>query len=224
MRGNQPGVDADRCLERAQRITAAAGVAEAQPQEIMRIGHAVVDAQRVSHSRKGAVEIALTVTGERQSVGDARGAIVQAQKPIVGVGRAVVALELIEHVAERLERASGTRVEGGSGSEVADRMLEVAAPLIGLPAAQIRNHRVLAQRDRAAVGFDRREGLVVAERVIAARQQHPVIALPRRGVVGGGRGHRDYGEQRHGHDRSFHGAPILPAQRNFRAFEGSNLV
>ena len=126
------------------------------------------------------IDGAVAITGERELVGDARRSIVEPHAAGVGVGGAVVALQLVEHVAERFERPGRGRVERGGAAEVARGRVEVAAvaaPLVGLAAPQVGEHRVGPEGDGAAVGLDGAEGLVVAQGGVAARQQGAVVAL-----------------------------------------------
>ena len=58
--------------------------------------------------------------------------------------------------------------------------------LVGLAAPEVGEHRVGPQGDGAAVGLDRAERLVVAQRGVAAGQQRAVVALPGGGLVGDG--------------------------------------
>src|SRR5262249_18083021 len=141
-------------------------------------------------------------------------------------GGAIVPLQEIEDVAERFVRARCRGVERRRSAEIAGGALEVpavAAPLIGLAAAQVGEHRVLAQGDGAAVGLDRGKGLVVVKRVVAPRQQDTVVALARGGLVRGCAADAEQREHRYAYNRSLHGATILPAHRNFRALRVSNL-
>ena len=75
------------------------------------------------------------------------------QRRLVGFGRPLIPLQLVEHVAELFARARG----GGSRPrrpEVAGGGVEVAAPLVGLAAPEVGEHRVGPQGDGAAVGLD----------------------------------------------------------------------
>ena len=62
-------------------------------------------------------------------------------------------------------------------AEIAGGGVEFAAPPVGFAAPQVGQHRVGPQGDRAAVGLDRGEGLVVGERRVAAGEELPVVAL-----------------------------------------------
>ncbi|OLB62905.1 MAG: hypothetical protein AUI11_03710 [Acidobacteria bacterium 13_2_20CM_2_66_4] len=80
----------------------------------------------------------------------------------------------------------------------------------------MREHRVGSQRHGAAVGFDGRERLIVAQRGVAACEERPVVALPRRRLVGDGGGDRGECQDDDDDDRAFQNGCILPAGRNFR--------
>ena len=167
---------------------------------------------RLRDGGERAVQVAVPIARERELVGDARQAIVEFEAAVVGIGGPVEALELIQDVAELVERPRGRRVEGRGGPEVARRLLEVArvaAPLVGFAAPQVGEHRVGAERDGAAVGLDRAEGLLVAQRGVAPGEKRAVVALARRRLVGERGAHRGQHEQDHDEQRAFHGGSIL---------------
>jgi hypothetical protein len=189
------------------------------------VGETFIEAKRVGEGRDRAGGVAVAITRERQLVAHARRAVVEPDGALVGRDRAGM-LQLEEDVAKRFERLDGRRVEAGGGAEVARRGLEIAAiaaSMVGLAAAEIGEHRGRPQGDRTAVGLDRVEGLIVPQGVVAAGQKHAVITLGHR-LIGGRPG--DEGQRQHGQgeDGALHDAPILPADRNFRARPGSNLV
>jgi hypothetical protein len=143
-----------------------------------------------------------------------RGAVVEAHVPLVGLGGAGVALALVQDVAQLFERTGGGRVEGGGLPEIARGEVEVApigAPLVGFGPPQIGEHGVGPQGNRAAVGFDGRIRLILAESLVAPRQQRPILALMGGRLVGHGRAAADQRQKCQDEDRPFHGGSILPA-------------
>ena len=78
--------------------------------------------------------------------------------------------------------------------------VEVAAALVGFAAPQVGEHRVGPQRDRAAVGLDGAERLLVAQGGVAPGEQRAVVALARRRLVGEGGAHG--GQRQHGDDEA----------------------
>lgn len=197
---DHPRRERDGAFDRAQRLGVAPLLAQAQADEVVRVGHAIVETDGFVQRRQRRVDGAAAITGHRHLVVDARRPVVEADRAIVGVRGAIVALELVEHVAERLERPGGGRVERRGLPEVAGGRVEVAAlaaSLVRLPATQVSEHRVGTQGDRAAVGFNRAERLVVVQRRVAVGQQGAVIALPGGGLVGEGRAHASQRQKCH---------------------------
>ena len=210
---NQARRERQRLLERLQRIGQPLLLAQADAEQILGVRQLLVEPDGLLQRRDRAVHVAVAIARERELVADARGAVVEPDAAFVRGHRARVLLQLEEDVAERFERAGCGGIEAGRGAEVARRRFQiaaVAAPLVGLAAAQVGEHRVRPEGDRAAVGFDRVEGLLVAQGGVAAGQQRAVIAL-RRGLVSGrasGDGQRQHGD---GEDRALHG--VYPTSR-----------
>src|SRR5205085_1158192 len=93
------------------------------------------------------------------------------------------ALPLIHDVAELVERPRRRWIEGRGRPEIAGGLFDFAAALVGLGPAKVREHRLGAQRDRAAVRLEGYESLVAAEGGVAPRQERAVIAFAGRRVV-----------------------------------------
>ena len=159
------------CFEGLLRFGRPRAVAKAQPQQVVRLGGAVVQAHGPGRRGDRGVELAGAIARQRQLVADARRAVVQRERAFVRLGRAPVPLHLIQHVAEPFERARGRRIERRRFAKIVRGGVEIAAPLVGFAAPEPREHRIGAQRHGAAVGFDRAERLVVGERRIAAGEQ-----------------------------------------------------
>ena len=174
----------DRLLEGALRLGRPALVAKTECPQVVGIGHLVVESRRrgASGDQRG-VEIAVAIARQRQLVADARrGRSSSRSALLVDLGGAREALQLVADVAQFLERARGHRVEDRGRPEVAGRGFEVAAPLIGLAAPQVGEHRVGPQRDGAAVGLDGGKRLLVAQGRVAAARAGAVVAVAGRGL------------------------------------------
>ncbi len=192
-RGNEPRRERDRMLERFLRRPELTLFAQAEAEQVLRLRQAIVETHRLPDRRQRGVEIAVAIARERELVGDIRRAVVHPQAVGVGVGRVSEALPLVEDIAQLVERADGARVDRRRRPEIEPGALELAAALVGFAAPQVGEHRVGPERDGPAVGFERAKRLLVAQRGVAAGEEHPVVAIARRRLVGerGAHGGRD---------------------------------
>ena len=67
---------------------------------------------------------------------------------------------------------------------------------VGFAAPEVGKHRVRPEADRAAVVLDRRRGVIGRQRRIASRDELPIIAFPRRGLIRNCRAYGSYREKR----------------------------
>ena len=132
------------------------------------------------------------------SFNDTRADRLSTASRFVNLRRPLVPPALKEDVAKRLERPRRGRVEVGGAAEIVGGRLELGAVLVRFTAPQVRQHRVGPEGNRAAIRFDRAEGLVVGQGGGPLAQVGPVIAIPVGGLV---RERRDDGRPReeHGH-------------------------
>ena len=175
--------------------------AQAHAEQAVGVGHVVVETHDLVERRQRLVDTALAKPREGQLVADAGRPVVQAEAALVGLGGGGVALQLVQHVSEFLERTCRRRVEVAGCPEVAGGRVQVAAAtaaLVCLAAAQRSQHGIGTKLDGPAVRLDRGEGLVVLERGISPGEGHAVVPLPGGGLVG--RGSSRSGEQQHGED------------------------
>jgi hypothetical protein len=184
--GNGRRFDGNRLFERRQRISRPPFLAQAEPEHVVGARDLVVEAKRLGGAAHGGVEVAVVVARKRQLEDHARQAVVDAGAALERLGRAVVAMQLVEHVAQFLERPGRTGIQRRRGAKVPRRQVEVAAiaaPLVGFAAPEVGEHRVRAQLDGAAVGLDGGEGLVVAEGGVASCDAGLVRPLAGSGLV-----------------------------------------
>ena len=202
--GNEARGQGNRFFQRLFRVGVPPLLAQAQPEQVVRVGGAVVEPDGLRQRRQRAVDVSVAVAGERQLEAHERRAIVELQAAFVGLARASKSLQLVHHVAQLVEWTRGRRVERGGHAEIAGGGLEIATALIGFAAPQMRQHRIGAQRDRAAEGFNRTKRLLVAERRVAAREERAIVPIPRGRLVGDRPG--DAGDREHDHhrNRTFH--------------------
>ncbi len=169
--GNETRRNGDGLFECVLRLDHPRSVAKTQTQQVIRLGRAVVQAHGPGRRGDRRIEFACAITRQRQFVADARRAVVERERAFVGLGRTLVSLHLVEHVAEPFERARSGRIEGRRFAKVVRSRVEIAAPLVRFAAAEPREHRIGAQSYGAGVRLDRAEGLVVGERGIPAGQE-----------------------------------------------------
>ena len=182
--GDEGRRDRRRLLEGRGGIDRLLLVPEAHPDQVVRVGQVLVETDRLARRRERLIDLARLVPREGELERHARRQAVDGQTTFVGFCRSQIPAALIEDVAERLERAGGRRVEVGSAAEIAGRGFELVAALIRLAAPQVREHRIRAQGDGAAVRLDRAEGLVVRQGAARLGEQRPVVALPGGRLVG----------------------------------------
>src|SRR3989442_4440182 len=202
--GNEAWRQEHRSFKRLFRVGVLPFLAQAQPQQVVRVGGAVVEPDGLRQRRDRAVDVSVAVAGKRQLEAHPPRVIVELQAAFVGLARASKTLQLVHHVAQLVEWTRGRRVERGGHPEIAGGGVEIATPLIGFAAPQMRQHRVGAQPDGAAEGLNRPKRLLVTERRVAAREERAVVPIPRSRLVGDRPGDAGDREHDHYHNRTFH--------------------
>lgn len=217
---NETGGEGDGFFQRLDRFDMAPFLSKTQAAKVVPVAESLVNPQRLVERAERAVDVAGAVPRQGKFVADAGRPIVETEITRVGFRRRLESLELIQGVPERFERPGGGRVEVRRGTEVPGGLVELGAALIGFSPPEVGKHGVGPERDGAAEGFNRDEGLLVVQSDVAAGQERLVRAVARRRLVCHGRRHgRD---QRHANEEKPPHGLMLPAQRNFRLRPGSN--
>ena len=194
----------------------------------MRVGQGRVESNRLARSRQRLIDLPEAIARHSQLERHMRRLAVDREQTLVDVSGLLMTAALVQHIAERLEGASGRRIESGRSPEIVGGRLELVAAQIGFAAAQVGERRIRPQGDRAAVGLDGTERLVVAERRRSLVEERAVRPLTRRRLIRPHPGHGGQDEQ-HGngerplHARSYFSVPggktggIRPPRRPGRA-------
>ena len=156
---DQSGRHRDGFFERLFGVGPAVQVAEGEAQQVVHFGRRVGGLARPRERGDGASRIAGAVARDGELVVDAGEAVVERQRALVGLGRALEPLQLIQGIAEVFAGTGGGGVERGRVAEVPDGGVEVASALIGLAPAQAGQHRIGPEGRGAAVGLDGRDHL-----------------------------------------------------------------
>ena len=221
--GNQARRQRDGLFERVDRL----GGPPDCPAGRRRAGSARrgdrVELEGLRERRQRGVEVAAAISGEGQLVPHQRRSFVELQPRFVDLGRPVEPLPLIL-ARRRAPRADAWRGSSRGEPEVAGGGVEFVALAVALAAPEVGKHRVRPEGDGAAVGFDRAEGLAVAQRGVAAARAGPVLALTADGLVGQQSADAGEGDEQQRRERSFHAGSILSSghARNLRHRPGSN--
>ena len=206
----QPGVQADRFLQGRDRLRRALQLAQTNTQQVVRLGEAIVDRQRLTQRRQRLGGLAEFHLRQREFVEHARGAIVQAQVLAITLDGQRVAAHRVVDVPQDLARMGRQRVEFDRLPKIAHRGLELVAPTVGLTPFEARRHRVAPVGDRDAERLDGGEIVVPRQRGVPLFDERLVDRLfPRHADPVGDRPHDDKDEDQHG--KPLHGAYGIPS-------------
>jgi hypothetical protein len=198
-------------LEALECLLEPARAAQAQSEQVMRLGDAVVQSEGLLEGRDGPLGVAAAVAGERQLVEHARRALVEAQVIRIPLGGAGVVAHFELEVAQELERAGRRTVELPGLSDVSFGGGELALPAVRFAAPQVGHDRVALEGEGAGKRLDRLEGPLVGERTLAGGDQPAIRPVPGHPIVGDG-GEPDERGDGEEHDASAHGLIVAKAE------------
>ncbi len=190
----------------------------------MSLGEPLVERHGLLQRIDRLVGPAAAVVGERQLVIHARHPVVELDEGQVLLGRALVAAHRGIHVAQELDRARRGRVERRGLTQIPERRVELAPPAVGVAPLQVREHRLVFEREGAAERLDRAVGLVARQRGVAGDNEPLEFALLADGVPGDEDPGRERGQSDGQHEEALHRRHRSRAAGNLRARAVSNPV
>jgi hypothetical protein len=171
------GREGDGALQRHEGLARSLCVAATEAEQIVRRGEPIVERERLLQSLD-TVGAPAPVAGEGKLVENAGRAVVEPYISFIVLNRWRETVARVVDVPEQLARARRGRVEVSGLPQVAERRLELLSSSIRVTALEVADHRVAAQRNRAAERFDRGREVPLGHGGIASLDELPVARFP----------------------------------------------